>query len=549
MNNFENTIEDAYDQPSFKFDFIYQNMPSVDFAYMRHINGTLRSAYELKRTWLLAANGYVPEWHSSYIPTKLANSAISQINRKIFSGGLLAAKNTADGDADKLAWLRNEFLENICPDFSDKMRRLSWFALASGAAALAVNIGQDGNIMLDAVREDKYFPIFVNGKLKGIRMFKQVYGDVSDKSENTAYFLEDYRYFDANGKAYSKLRVFGSRTVISGYAEPGGEDLQYRDLPETVAAMLGSELGRRLGKSVAIPFGGGCDLGVRILNNTEFSSYYDISGYGDSIIAPVLELLFEYDKLFTTMSNDIALGRGMVLIPDGMSSMGMGTKKGGYLSDETGDAGGKYQRPWNMFLNSKIFKKWRSLRPEEQKPDSIQFAMRIEEHKSGLRELRSEIYNGMGVNPAAIDPSLDDRTAAKTATQVMAEEQNLLTFIEAKREKIARVANWVIDIVLEFYFKMKTNDIYVKFSNSGIANKLFLSQMAVQEYKSGIRSRKKAVEMINSDSAQTAIDEEIEQIIKENQEKNQEQNSRKQSGDTDNENLDNSNNFAGGEEP
>ena len=81
-------IDDAFIPPALKFDFIYQYMTNVDWKYLAQIPSYKQPAYMLKRLWLLLANGFVPEWHNTFIPTKLANTTLNTINRKIFSGAL-----------------------------------------------------------------------------------------------------------------------------------------------------------------------------------------------------------------------------------------------------------------------------------------------------------------------------------------------------------------------------------------------------------------------------------------------------------------------------
>lgn len=93
----EGGVDDAYIPPALKFDFIYQYMTNVDWKYLAQIPSYKQPAYQLKRLWLLTANGYVPEWHCSFIPTKLGNSIVTNINRKVFSGVLLYERNKNAG--------------------------------------------------------------------------------------------------------------------------------------------------------------------------------------------------------------------------------------------------------------------------------------------------------------------------------------------------------------------------------------------------------------------------------------------------------------------
>jgi len=75
----DGSLDDAFVPPSLKFDFIYQYMSNIDWKYLAQIPNYKQPAYQLKRLWLLLANGFVPEWHNNFIPTKLGNTIINTI--------------------------------------------------------------------------------------------------------------------------------------------------------------------------------------------------------------------------------------------------------------------------------------------------------------------------------------------------------------------------------------------------------------------------------------------------------------------------------------
>lgn len=505
--------DDAFIPPALKFDFIYQYMTNVDWKYLAQIPSYKQPAYQLKRLWLLASNGYVPEWHYNFIPTKLGNSIITNINRKVFSGVLMYErdKNAGAETEEQRKWFVDTYVGNDDIGFEDALERLSWNAMASGASALVAKKHRNGNLYFDAYREDKYLPTFIGRQLRSIRLYSAEYNSLDGKGDADIYALEDYRFMH-KGKAYSKLRVYRKGNgEINSIVDNDDSALTYEQMPSEVARAIKSKIGDRLNKVCPLPFKNGTSLGVKLLNNTKQSAYFDMPGYSDSILAPVIEQLFEYDRSYTTMINDIALGRGQVLVPDtmdvGLPQLGRGDSTMAQLAAALSQQ--------NM-LNSKTFRKVPVSNPESIKPDSIQFEMRVQEHLESLRGQRINIFNGIGINPGALDPTLAEQGPQKTATQVQADEQNLVTFVQDKRKALDYVMNWAVDLVFDYYFNIKDCSIHPKFSSGNLSNALLVSQMAVDELNAKARSLESTVEKINPNASKEEIEKEVQRIRSDN---------------------------------
>lgn len=503
-------IEDAFVAPALKFDFIYQYNTTTDWKYLAQIPSFRQPAYNLKRVWLGVANGFLPEWHHSFIPTKIGNTVVSAVNRKIFSGQMLF--EAEDSATDKMVknkhdWFVNTYLDEINPNYERELQRLNWFSMASGASLLVGRVNANGNLTFEALREDKYLPTFSGGELMSVRMYRGVYATTDSKQTASGeYVLEDYRY-KKQGQAFSILRVFEkSNGDLNSIVDTNPSGLTYEDMPEEVARAVWAKCGNRLNKATRLPFKGGKDLGVRLLEQGGHSAYFDMPGYHDSILAPALEMLFEYDRSYTTMVNDIAMGRGQVLVPDGMNYD---------LVAKQGDPMLAALISQQNMLNTKQVRKIPSANPENQKPEIVQFDMRVEQHLSSLKGQRACIFNAIGINPGAIDPTIDESGHAKTATEVIADEQNLVTFVADKRKPIVKVSDWAISLVLEHYFKDLANCgqlIHTKFTNGDLSNRLLVSQMNVAEVAAGIRSKESAVKNINPSANKTEIDNEMQAL-------------------------------------
>jgi hypothetical protein len=508
----DGSIADAYITPNLKFDFIYNYMTNVDWKYLSQIPSYKQPAYQLKRLWLMVSNGFVPEWHCTFIPTKLGNTIVSGINRKIFGGALLYESEKYKENpevAAKLKWWNDTYIIDTEYNFEREIERMSWFSMASGASAIVAKKKRNGSVYFEAYREDKYLPTFSGRRLISIRLFSTIF-DTIDSTKNIAspYVLEEYRFFNAENRACSVLRVYQqSSGDLNSIVNTRPSGLKYSDMPDEVRCAVKEKIGNRLNKVVELPFMGGKSLGCAILNNSSYSAYYDIAGFSDAILAPVIEQIFEYERSYTTMTNDIALGRGQVLVPD-TQDLGLTIP-----ASLTGDAAmARLAAHISMLnqLNTKQIKLIPNVNPEEQKAQSIQFEMRIAEHVQSLNAQRANIINGIGINPSAIDPTLSE--VQKTATQVVSDEQNLITFVSSKRKEIKKIIDWAIDIVMNYYFGVENSCIYSKFSNSNLSNALLRSQMIVAEYQANVRSVESAVEKLNEDDAQGSIDRELQRV-------------------------------------
>lgn len=504
----DGSIEDALVPPSLKFDFIYGYMTNVDWKYLAQIPSYKQPAYQLKRLWLCTANGFVPEWHSNFISTKLGNALISNINRKIFSGSLLFErdKNAGESTDQQREWFTDKYIEDDEVDFEGSFIRASWNRMASGDTYLVAKKARNGKLYFDAYREDKVLPTFAGRKLRSIRLYSMEYNSLDGKSCSDIYCLEDYRFFH-KGKAYGIIRAFKKDNgELNSIVNNSVSGLRYENMPEEVARAIREKVGDRLNKVCPLPFFGGTSLGVAHIRNTSQSAYFDMPNYSDSILAPVVEQIFEYDRTYTTMINDIALGRGQVLIPDTMDLGLAGLPHDSALSQIAAAISQQ-----NM-LNSKVFRRVPVANPESIKPESIQFAMRIEEHLASLRGQRINICNNIGINPGALDPTLTESGPQKTAVQVMTDEQNLVTFVEDKRKGLLKAMQWATDLVMAYYFGIKDCGVHPKFSTGNLTNAIQLSQMVRDEYTQGIRSLEDAVQKINPNASKDEVEAEVEKI-------------------------------------
>ena len=507
----EGAIDDAFVPPSLKFDFIYGYMTNVDWKYLAQIPSFKQPAYHLKRTWLCAANGFVPEWHYNFISTKLGNALISNINRKIFSGSIQYErdKNAGEVTDQQREWFAEKYIEDDEVDFEGAFSRASWNRMASGDAYLVAKKNRNGKLYFDAYREDKVLPTFAGRKLQSIRLYSMEFNSLDGQGVPDIYCLEDYRFFH-NNRAYSIIRAFRKDNgELNSIVNNSVSGLCYEDMPEEVAKSIREKVGDRLNKVCPLPFFGGTSLGVAHLRNTTQSAYFDMPNYSDSILAPVLEQLFEYDRTYTTMINDIALGRGQVLIPD---TMDLGLSGISHDSNLSLIAAAISQQ---NTLNSKVFRKVPVSNPESIKPNSIQFEMRIEEHLASLRGQRINICNNIGINPGALDPTLAESGPQKTAVQVMTDEQNLVTFVEEKRKGLLKAMQWAADLVMAYYFGTKDSGLHPKFSTGNLTNAIQLSQMVRDEYTAGIRSLDDAVQRINPNASKDEVEAEVDKIRKE----------------------------------
>ncbi|MFA7100044.1 MAG: hypothetical protein WC143_08225, partial [Eubacteriales bacterium] len=154
---------------------------------------------------------------------------------------------------------------------------------------------------------------------------------------------------------------------------------------------------------------------------------------------------------------DLYLGRGKVLMPQQM--VNPTDVNNLYYSD----------------LDGMLFTKYPYLNEKDQKPISIQFELRADEWVKTRNNFVELIASQIGVAGSDLFSFLKDASGgSKTATQIAAEAQKTISYIEEKRSLFTCKLNQFITIWKEFY-KIE-DDFTVKFSSQNHVNMLVTTE-------------------------------------------------------------------------
>jgi hypothetical protein len=117
-----------------------------------------------------------------------------------------------------------------------------------------------------------------------------------------------------------------------------------------------------------------------------------------------------------------------------------------------------------------VFTKIPNVKPENQKPISVQFDLRMKEHTMTRNLLAENIATQVGISGSDMFPFLRDATGSKTATQIASESQKTISYIEEKRNVFTPAIDNFIKRWRKYYDMQ--DDFIIRFSSQNMVNKL-----------------------------------------------------------------------------
>lgn len=479
-----------------KYNTVAQYQNTVDDLFFTMLSPQALAPYQLIKRWLQWANGYVPEWHNNVIPTHLGRTIIQLLTNKIIDTGLKYEISGGDKEKQKtiLQWLSDVYAEES--NFELALSQVLTYGQSSGTSLVKYDIDAFGMLSFSGVRQDRFRVVFSGSKPIEV----ETYVSVLDGNYPTQkLILVEKRYYNEQLEPCGKyfIRILNNQTQANTWASGNVIDnvavLKDKTL-ETIKAKLGK---KELGKEYKLPFK---HLGILVYRNTPTSAFFDGMGVGDSTLANAIELLAEYDRSYTLMCNDLALGRGQVLLPDNMLPKITTSEKSDMYT---------YMSMLQQMLNTTMYKYVPSINPEEQKPISIQFELRAQEWATSLNTQLQEILVRIMASPSSVAPFLNDGSM-KTATEINAIEHNTVNYINEKRRYIKKIANQMLKDVFEYY--NKEGNAFVVFNSPGLNNDQQMSEKAIKEYNAGVRSLKSTIKACNPSWTEQEVQEEIERL-------------------------------------
>ena len=470
------------------------------------------------KNWLWWYDGYVPYFHNARngIPsTRVATALVNKIARKVV-GGRVMFKNTGKDTTPKselnptLRFISSTWAEKA--DFEKTVKQAAQYAAAAGTALIKLNKSSDGNLWTEALRFDSFLPVVgARGELQEVKCFLRYFTNLGVKTPRegdafTSYYILEHRYFgdytrldgtvihNAPIAEYVIHRQTGSITNGDYVTQMPGGAVRFNELPKAMKRTLAKACPDiRFDSPVLLPFKDhlGCEL-VKWSNGV--SSLPELP-FGESFLSPIIAQLMSWDYYHAAANTDMYLGRGRVIAPKHI---------------------GTQQSEYNSGLDGFLFTQWQTTNPEEAKPIPIQFDLRSTSWSEIRTRLIQDISINTGTNISTIASFLQDNTAARTAREISTEENETAEYINDQRATLEKPLNSILKLVTAFYGYSDT--VAVRWSSAGLTNRYSLAEIISIGLREGFISRKRAVEMFNFDDDTVQVQEEYDEILREQKE-------------------------------
>jgi hypothetical protein len=448
-------------------DTFYALVPSnFKFYYMNAIRRSLH--------WY---QGYVPEVHdpSMGIPsTCIGTSIVEKLTKLVISGEVFFENKYAEKTNNKgesQSSLRkdlapvNATLEtfnkwSIKYTFQNFIKTLVEYAVAGGTSAGVAYVNNDSELFLKPYRIDQFFyNVGFSGQVDSYTGFIAFYTAKVDngtgrKETDCNFYLLEERYYGEDGKPkmkYAIKRQVGNVSTGMGFDVRQTSDMKWEQLPTTIQKHLKRDFqGIKFGVEQNIEFTN--DLGVYLLRWTLKNRIPEVH-MGEPALLNVVSYLQVYEFAEASLWTDLYLGRGKILMPEEMRNPTEALQS--YYSG----------------YDAAMFTKMPLRNANEQKPMSIQFEIRAEEHAKNRNNISEKIAATIGVSGSELFSYLRDISgSSKTATQIAEESKITNSFVEEKRSIIRLALQPFIELWREYY--KQADYVTMRFSTQNMVNKL-----------------------------------------------------------------------------
>lgn len=459
--------------------------------------------------WLWWYDGYVPFFHKSdngIMSTRLATALVNKITKKVF-GSRLLLKN-AGRQTDNVA--PNESLKKMVEwavktNLERTLRKGLTFTGAGGFAMLKTNGDGCGNLWVEPVRADRFVATIdaSTGKIRACDFYLLTTANTknaNDEDSATVYFLLEKRYFGDYkpiGKEveknvpiveYNVFRAVGSVINNNGVLsmnEKGREKIPFNTLPKNVKKSIIESYGAlTFDVPKRLPF---TDLGCDLLTWTDGVSGLPELPYGESILATILSYLQEYDVINSSMTSDIYLGRGRVLVPKG------------FINNNSIEG----VQNWDSGLDSMLYVQLpTNPSGENNKPEPMQFELRAEDWKRERDTILENIAVNIGISTSTIGSFMQDGTA-RTAREVSAEENETVAYVADCRGRLETPINAMLDRV-RLYMGLP-DQVEIRWTQANLSNPYMVTEMKASQINAGLTSIEDAIAELNPDDDEEQI--------------------------------------------
>lgn len=447
------------------------------------------------KLWLYWYDGYVPWVHggaNALLSTSIGTTIVNRASDSVFGGNLMFSnarkplyrKDKGDGKSVGVA------LDFISNDWAKKTnlkaiyKRAIRDAFAGGFSLLKLN-KHDGELWVDELRADRfYLDITGRGEIRKSVSILSFYETISNK-DNKRYCLIEERRYEPLGPfdeiPVVEYKIYDSTVPIQYITTESDNFIKWEQLPKDVRRAFKSEYSFILNEPQAL--NGLSNLGVYLVKGSDDISNVPQIGLGESLLANIMNYLYEFDFYNTCFNTDMYLARGRILIPK-------------YMQGPRAKGAPEFSERQNYGLDDFAYTKIDSPNPDATKPEPIQFELRSEKWKEARNILLESIATSIGISVSTLASYLSDGSN-RTAREVSAEESATTLFIENNRRRFEIPMNELIKDVLRFYGHV--DDVEVRWSRAGMTNQTVLVDTLTKAVNAGLISQKKAHDQYNYD--------------------------------------------------
>jgi hypothetical protein len=473
-------------------------------------------------------DGYVPDFHNQnngIFSTRLASSLVKGVANQIV-GKKIIFKEAKGADGKAVDFISKDWQESA--DFQSAVRNAIKFAVALGTSAIKLNkSGKD--LWVEPIRLDYfYFESDFKGNLVDITILIKHYANANtaatkEKAEDNFYLVErryfkdeivkktekigdEYKVFEEIVRVpkvvYQVHRYYGKTLNNQVYNPSLKETLRWDSIPKNVRDSIKRDYAViEIGVEQNLPFYQ--HLGVELLKYDNGDVSLPQIPFGTPMVQDLISYLMSYDLAWSYYMRDMYFGKGMVITPKAMTQEN-------FLGQTSAFSG----------LDKTIFEMVPSLDPEGQKPLPVQFELRSTEWITTQDNILKKIATSIGMSAKTIAGYLEGGMQQKTATEIDAEDDSTIAFIEIKRGIFEKSLNKIMEVVTNFYGF--SDNVEIRFATPSLVNQDKVIERAVRLLESGLADEEEALKMIYPDDDERQINERVEKMKEKRQQMQQE---------------------------
>lgn len=439
--------------------------------------------YKVKRN-LEWYDGYVPDFHlqiNGIFSTRLAHALVTGASKSICGSKILFKGKNKTTIENISKWSKKTRLQ-------EKIKTASEYAIAGGTSLLKLN-QSGGTLWCDAIRIDFFnFSIDGVGELQEVQTAVNCYQSTLASNEN--YYLVEKRYFEQKENKRVPYVVFQIQRMLLGQNDSPKLDgvITWEKVPPNIREIIKRDYGAmQISVPQRLPF---LSLGCYALKY-DTDTTVPTCPLGISALEDIQSDLLYWDFAFSCSVLDTYQGRGKVLIPKGMSAQSFSdTPYGG--------------------LNKSLFEQFDSTDPDKQKPVSVQFELRADQWALIKDDILKRIATKWQMSPRTVASYLPGASTQVTATEINADYDITLAYIEYHRSILEQPLNEMLEDVCNFMGM--ADSVAIQFATPNLVNKNEVLNRVKAEYADGAISEEEYLQAIFPDDDYSTIAEKAEKM-------------------------------------